>query len=207
MLNENVGILEREGDDASLATSTLAQLPLKAAETYRKPDAFKFKRNRQWILLSHDEFLRCVEELFFALRTLGVQRGDRVAIMSENRVEWAIVDFAALSAGAITVPIYPTLSAAQVTALLADSRPVVVFVSSAQLLQKLQIGNPQFSARYVVALDPGIAAQREGSSSGRRCDDHLYVRYNRDSKRRNADASQSHLEYCGDPRCVASGFR
>ena len=156
MLNENVGILERDGDDACLTISTLARLPLKAAETYRKPDAFKFKTNGQWMSLSHDEFLLRVEELFFALRAFGVRSGDRVAIMSENRVEWAIADFAALSAGAITVPIYPTLSSAQVNALLDDSLPVVMFVSTAELLHKLQIGNPQFAARYVVAIDPQI---------------------------------------------------
>jgi len=156
MLNENVGILERDGDDASLMISTLARLPLKAAETYRKPDAFKFKTNRQWVSFSHDEFLIRVEELFFALRAFGVRRGDRVAIMSENRVEWAIADFAALSAGAITVPIYPTLSVAQVAALMDDSRPVVIFVSTAALLQKLQMGNSQLGARYVVTMDPEI---------------------------------------------------
>jgi long-chain acyl-CoA synthetase len=156
MLNENVGILERDGDDASLTTSTLARLPLKAAEIYRKPDAFKFKKNGQWMPLSHDEFLLHVEELFFALRAFGVRPGDRVAIMSENRVEWAIADFAALSAGAVTVPVYPTLSAAQVHVLLDDSRPSVVFVSTADLLRKLDIGNPAFSARYVVVMDPEI---------------------------------------------------
>src|SRR5262249_48923017 len=156
MLNENVGILERDDDDASLTISTLARLQLKAAETYRKPDAFKFKTNGQWVALSHDEFLLRVEELFFALRAFGVQRGDRVAIMSENRVEWAIADFAALSTGAITVPIYPTLSAAQVNALLEDSRPVVMFVSTAVLLHKLRIGSPQTAPRYVVTMDPEI---------------------------------------------------
>ena len=156
MLNENVGILERDGDDACLTISTLARLPLKAAETYRKPDAFKFKTNGQWMSLSHDEFLLRIEELFFALRAFGVRRGDRVSIMSENRVEWAIADFASLSAGAITVPIYPTLSSAQVNALLDDSRPVVMFVSTAELLHKLQIGNPQFAARYVVTIDSEI---------------------------------------------------
>jgi len=143
MLNENVGILERDGDDASLMISTLARLPVKAAETYRKSDAFKFKINRQWVSLSHDEFLARVEELFFALRAFGVRPGDRVAIMSENRVEWAIADFAALSTGAVVVPIYPTLSAAQVNALLEDAHPVVIFVSTAALLQKLQIANRQ----------------------------------------------------------------
>ena len=76
--------------------------------------------------------------------------------MSENRVEWAIADFAALSAGAITVPIYPTLSAPQVHTLLGDSRPVVIFVSTAALLQKLQIGNSQLGVRYVVTMDPEI---------------------------------------------------
>src|SRR5688572_13860905 len=120
MLNEDIGILIREPASAS-AVTTIPGLLLHSGDQYRKADAFKFKRNGQWIDVSSDEFLLRVEELFFALRSLGVKAGDRVAILSENRPEWAVADYAALCAGAITVPIYPTLSAPQIEALLRDS--------------------------------------------------------------------------------------
>src|SRR6266508_3349478 len=108
MLNEDVGILVSDGAASStISAYTLPGMLLHSTGRYRKPDAFKFKRNGGWIDVSTDEFLLRVEELFFALRALGLKPGDRVAIVSENCLEWAIADHAALCADAITVPIYP----------------------------------------------------------------------------------------------------
>ena len=56
-----------------------------------------------------------------AWRRLGMAPGDRVAILSESRPEWLLADFAILASGAVTVPIYPTLSAEQVAFILRDS--------------------------------------------------------------------------------------
>src|SRR5579871_435423 len=122
MLNEDTGILVSEGQpDATISVSTIPGLLLHCLDQHRKADAFKFKRNGQWIDVSSDEFLLRVEELFFALQALGVKPGDRVAIVSETRLEWAIADYAVLCAGAATVPIYPTLSATEMETLLRDS--------------------------------------------------------------------------------------
>jgi long-chain acyl-CoA synthetase len=157
MLNEEIGILVRHGEAASaFPFDTLPGLLVHSADRHRKPDAFKFKINGGWVDVSTDDFIARVSELFFALRSLGVKEGDRVAVFSENRLEWAVSDYAALCAGAITVPIYPTLSAAQVEALLQDSMPAVVFVSSTSLLEKLWSIRPRLSARYIVAFDANI---------------------------------------------------
>src|SRR5262247_1015935 len=123
MLNEDVGILVSGQKVSSPAVSTLPDLLLRSADQHHKPDAFKFKRKGQWIDVSSDEFLLRVEELFFALRSLGIRPDDRVAIVSENRLEWAIADYATLCLGAITVPIYPTLSTQQIADLLRDCEP------------------------------------------------------------------------------------
>src|SRR5262249_7047709 len=115
MLNEDSGILVSTGETSPAASvSTIPGLLLYSGGQYRKADAFRFKRNGQWINVSTDEFLLRVEELFFALRTLEIRPTDRIAILSENRLEWAIADYAALCAGATTVPIYPTLSIPQI---------------------------------------------------------------------------------------------
>src|SRR5215471_1187750 len=138
MLNEDSGILVRDRRTPAITVSTLPDLLLHSNRQHRKPDAFKFKRNGHWIDVSTDEFLLRVEELFFALRALGLKRGDRVAILSENRIEWAICDYAALCAGATTVPLYPTLSTQQIEALLSECTPSIVFVSTQELTSKLE---------------------------------------------------------------------
>jgi long-chain acyl-CoA synthetase len=156
MLNEDSGILVSDRRPPAITVSTLPDLLLHSNRQHRKPDAFKFKRNGQWIDVSTDEFLLRVEELFFALHTLGLKAGDRVAIVSENRLEWAIADYAILCVGAITVPVYPTLSPPQIEALLLDSKPVIVFVSTADILKKVLPAIKATRMRYVVAFDAAI---------------------------------------------------
>ncbi|HEY2384096.1 MAG TPA: long-chain fatty acid--CoA ligase [Terriglobia bacterium] len=157
MLNEDAGILVSDGRTrTSAAISTIPGLLLHSAELHRKSAAFKFKRNGQWIDVSTDEFLLRVEELFFALLSLGLKAGDRVAIISETRLEWAIADYAALAAGAATVPVYPTLSAAEMETLLRDSGPRFIFVSSIALVEKIWPGLPRLPVRHIVAFDPGV---------------------------------------------------
>src|SRR5215831_11733246 len=157
MLNEDAGILVRDGKTpASASISTLPALLLHSADQYRKPDAFKFKRNGQWTDVSRDEFLLRVEELFFGLQLLGFKRGDRAVILSENRLEWAIADYAVLCAGAATVPVYPTLSTKQIEVLLRDSDPQIVFVSSQVLLEKVLAIRENWPIRYVIAFDEGV---------------------------------------------------
>src|SRR4030095_7381343 len=157
MLNEHSGILLNDGAaSTTIAISTLPGLLLHFGSQFRKPDAFKFKRNSQWIDVSTDEFLLRVEELFFALRALGLKARDRVTIVSENRLEWAIADYAALCLGATTVPIYPTHSTPQIEALLRDSDPFIVFASNRELLKKVMTAQKGLRIRYIVAFEPDI---------------------------------------------------
>ena len=162
MLNEDSGILVSDGEASSTtAIPNLAALLLYSISQIRKPDAFKFKRDGRWINVSTDEFFLRVEELFFALRAIGLRTHDRVAIISENRLEWAVVDYAALCAGATTVPIYPTLSARQFEVLLRNCAPTIVFVSTPELLKKLFSTESGASIRYIVIFDsetqaPGV---------------------------------------------------
>src|SRR5437762_2153603 len=154
MLNEDGGILIKTAEpDVSANVSTVPRMLLRVAEKCRKPDAFKVKRS-EWVNVSTEEFLLRVEELSLALMGLGVRPGYRIAIMSENRLEWAIADYAVLSVGAITVPIYPTLSPPQVEVLILDSKPELIFVSTAELLGKLLSIRHRLSTRYLVAFEP-----------------------------------------------------
>jgi long-chain acyl-CoA synthetase len=157
MLNEHSGILLNDGEPpTTITTSTIPALLLHTGDQFRKPDAFRFKRNGHWIDVSTDEFLLRVEELFFALRVLGLKPADRVAILSENRIEWAIADYASLCAGAATVPFYPTLSVPQIEALLRDCTPTIVFVSTQELLRKLSEIQSKWMPRYTIAFEPDV---------------------------------------------------
>jgi long-chain acyl-CoA synthetase len=120
-----------------MTTGTLCDLFYRSVDTYRKAEHLKSKVDGQWRPWSSDEFRTAVEELSLGLRALGVDKGDRVAILSENRPEWAIADLATLAAGAVDVPIYSTLTPAQVKYILEDSQAKVVFVSSVAQARKV----------------------------------------------------------------------
>jgi len=86
--------------------TTLSRLFLRSCRTYKKPDRMLFKRAGIWEKISTDEVETAVRHLSLGFRELGLKAGDRVAVISENRPEWVMTDFAALCAGAVTVPIY-----------------------------------------------------------------------------------------------------
>jgi long-chain acyl-CoA synthetase len=99
--------------------------------------AARAKRGGAWVELTYREFADRVHELSLGLLELGINPGDRVAILSENRPEWAIADYACLTARCTDVPIYPTLPAKQVEHNLCDSGAVAIFVSSRTQLEKV----------------------------------------------------------------------
>jgi long-chain acyl-CoA synthetase len=102
-----------------------------------KAELLVTKIDGRWTPLSAAEFGERTQGLALGLALLGVDRDDRVAILSENRPEWPMTDFAALSLGALTVPIYTSYLAPQVEYILRDSLAKVVVVSNAIELQKV----------------------------------------------------------------------
>jgi long-chain acyl-CoA synthetase len=96
-----------------------------------------------------------------ALQGWGIQRGDRVAIMSENRWEWPVVDFAALAVGAVDVPLYQTLTPEQVGFMLRDSGSKVVFVSNREQYDKVVAAGELPALERVVVFEDGELANAE----------------------------------------------
>jgi len=121
---------------ADLPRGTLVQLFFEAVDRYDKPDALRYKAGGEWRSISHRQLEADVRALALGLAALGVERGDRVALLSENRPEWALTDYALLCLGAIVVPVYATLPAEQVACLVKDSGARVFFVSTAEQLAK-----------------------------------------------------------------------
>ena len=118
--------------------TTVPELLQAAFQRHHKADAFRIKRDGRWESISMHSALARAEALSAALRAKGVIPGDRVAILSESRLEWVIADMAILCMGAVTVPIYPSLPANQVAPLLADAGCVAVFVSNREQKAKVE---------------------------------------------------------------------
>ncbi len=118
------------------APSTLTAIFFDALERFDLPNAYQYKRDGKYTPITHREVLERVRRVSLGLGALGVARGDRVGIMSENRPEWALADWACLGGGMTDVPIYPTLPAEQIVHPLNDSGAVALFVSSAEQAAK-----------------------------------------------------------------------
>lgn len=115
-----------------------------------------------WTDVTCAEAANQIRAAALGLISLGVQAGDRVVIFSATRYEWAILDFAILAVGAVTVPIYETSSAEQVRWVLQDSEAVVLFAetdSHATMVAELSGSVP--------ALRGGTADRRFGSQRAR----------------------------------------
>ena len=141
------------------APGTLTRLFFDAVSKFNRPDALQVKVAGAYKPISHAEVADRVRHAARGLASLGVRRGDRVAILSENRPEWAIADFACLTAGLTDVPIYPTLPADQIAYILKDSGAVAIFVSTRIQAEKVREIRSQLQAlKTVIGFDdiPGL---------------------------------------------------
>lgn len=118
--------------------TTLVEVFERVAVVHNRPDLLNYKRDGRWLPISTEEMLSRVRSIAAGLYDIGVRYGDRVALLSESRVEWTLVDAGCMFAGAVDVPIYPTLTPPQVSYILKDSGARVLFVSSREKLLELQ---------------------------------------------------------------------
>jgi long-chain acyl-CoA synthetase len=115
--------------------------------------AMLYRDAGKWLPLSSSDLRRNVAATVCALERWGIHKGDRVAILSENRPEWSTADFAILMLGAVTVPVYATLTPAQTAYALSDSGSSVIFVSTEQQLGKVHAILPQTQVKKIVVMD------------------------------------------------------
>ncbi len=125
------------------------------AEAARKyPDrpalSAKTQGSKTWQTLTYGQLSEKVRQVALGLRALGIEPGDRVALLSENRMEWAIADLAALAAGAVSVPVYPTLPAGQVAHILSDSGAKAIFAENSKQMAKARQAHETAPALYVL---------------------------------------------------------
>jgi long-chain acyl-CoA synthetase len=126
-----------KGGDLTLLTS-LADMFLIITDKFANKTAMMYKKENKYHSVSMAEVRERTFNLAAALLDLGIKKGDRVLILSENRLEWALTDYAILLTGAVTVPIYPTLLASQIEYIINDSEGKVLFLSDTFQLTKIK---------------------------------------------------------------------
>jgi long-chain acyl-CoA synthetase len=144
-----------------LEYKSLASMFLSQARRYENRVLYRFVQGGRWRSLTWSEALVHVREIALGLVSLGVHRGDRVAIFSNNRVEWLLADWANICIGALTVPIYAASTETQARHVIEHADPVVLFVDSLKRLDGLQLG-----ARSSDQLSSVVVIDGERSSSG-----------------------------------------
>ena len=127
------------GAGGGTASRTVADLLPNSVEKFGSQAAIMFKEpSGKWVQRTYEEVGETVRTLSLGLIGLGIEKGDKVAILANTRPEWTYVDFAALTAGATVVPIYQTNSPDECLYVLENSDARVVFVEDAEQLEKVQ---------------------------------------------------------------------
>jgi long-chain acyl-CoA synthetase len=119
-------------------TPTLIGIFLETVARHDKPAQFIRRHGTSWEAIPAARALAEVEALALALREIGIDRGDHVALLSETRYEWPISDLAILGLGAVTVPLYPTQTPDQIRFILANAEAKAVIVSTAHQLERVR---------------------------------------------------------------------
>jgi len=118
--------------------ATLVDVFTGIARDHKRPDTLNYKSDGRWVSVSSDELLARARRIAAGLHAIGVHRGDRVALLSESRVEWTLTDAGSIFAGTIDVPIYATLTPPQVRYILNDSGACVLFLPNREKFVELK---------------------------------------------------------------------
>src|SRR5687767_750628 len=134
---------------------TIVSTFLERTKVHPDRDALKVKRDGQWSGITWREYEELVRRATNGLIALGIERGDRVAIISLNRPEWHVADIAIMAAGAVTVPIYVTNSPPQLSYITGHSESKAIFVENAGQLDKVMKTKSDLpDLQKVIIFDP-----------------------------------------------------
>ena len=136
-------------------TITINQMVQNTIQQHGSQTALSHKVDKEYQDISYATLAERIKNFCLGLTQLGLQKGDRVALLSENRPEWAITDLAILAGGGVTVPMFSTLTSAQVEYIVRDSGAKIICVSNERQLQKIKDwdANVPTSLQHIVIFD------------------------------------------------------
>lgn len=134
---------------------TLVDVFNRVARKHKRPDTLNYKSGERWVSIASDEMLARIKHIAAGLHAIGARRGDRVALLSESRVEWTLTDAGSIFAGTIDVPIYPTLTPPQVRYILNDSGACLLFLANRQKYDEIKEALGECpEVKHIVFFDP-----------------------------------------------------
>jgi len=134
--------------------NNLAEMFFSTAERLGDRTAFMYKPENEYLSINFNESKEIVKKIAAGLDSLEIRAGDKVALIAQNRYEWACSDYAILSLGAITVPIYPSLMPDQIKYIMADSEVSVAICSDLEQYTKVdQVRGECQSLKTVIVMD------------------------------------------------------
>ena len=140
-VSENLEVLHEappRRTNAADEPATLVDVFLRVARVHKRPDTLNYKHDGRWVAISSDEMMARAKRIAAGLHAIGLRRGDRIALLSESRVDWTLTDAGCIFAGVIDVPIYPTLVPPQVRYILNDSGASALFIEGRAKFDELK---------------------------------------------------------------------
>jgi long-chain acyl-CoA synthetase len=134
---EESGMSETTSDPRAIA-ATVAALPSSAAERFADRVAARHKVDGDWKELTYAEVVAAIDEVALGLIELGIESGDRVAILADTRLEWTLASYGISAAGGVVVPVYPTNSPRECQWVLGDSGARAIVCENAEQLAKIE---------------------------------------------------------------------
>src|SRR5215216_5341782 len=142
--------------ERATGSSTIADLIELAAERYGDSPAIRHKQEGEWRDVSYAELGEIVSEVGCGLIDLGIEPGERVAILCTTRPEWTYASFGIATAGGVVVPIYPTNSPEECQWVAGNSESVAIICEDATQLAKIRRVRADLPAlETVIVMDPG----------------------------------------------------
>ena len=133
----------------------MADMALAAAKKHAGRTALKYKKGDEWVDVSFEEFGDAVRETALGLMSLGLEKGDRVSILSHTRPEWAYACFGILTAGGVSVSIYQTNSPSEVQYVADHSESKAIFCEDAEQIEKVRKCRDQLPhLEHIIVFEP-----------------------------------------------------
>lgn len=120
----------------------LADMLFSKREKYAGHTAYRFKKDDRWNTVTYGQAVEQAEKYAAGFASLGLQKGEHVAILSANRIEWALADYSVLALGAALAPLYPSLLPKQIEYIINDSQAKIVIVENEAQAEKINIVRP-----------------------------------------------------------------
>ncbi|MBL7052596.1 MAG: long-chain fatty acid--CoA ligase [Candidatus Marinimicrobia bacterium] len=137
---------------------TIAEMFIERTKISHDKIANIFKIDGKWKSATYGDVRREVTNLAAGLVSIGVQKGDRVAILASNRPQWAYADYAIACLGGVSVTIYPTLTADSSAYILNDSKSKIIFVENAEQSEKVRSVESQIpTLEKVIVMDNDVS--------------------------------------------------